>query len=82
MNRSKDNVVEGRKLGVELICKVLQVAPSMYYEIRDRDPSARKLGDAVLSGRPYSLWEANRKVHGVRKMWKAARRSGMDIGRD
>jgi putative transposase len=58
------------------------VAPSTYYAARDRSPSARTLSDAVLSGELYSLWEKNRKVYGVRKLWKAARRSGMDIGRD
>jgi len=35
-----------------------------------------------LSGELYSLWEANRKVYGVRKLWKAARRAGIHIGRD
>ena len=79
---NKDDVVQGRKLGVELICRVLQVAPSTYYAARDRAPSARTLSDAVLSGELYSLWEKNRKVYGVRKLWKAARRSGIDIGRD
>jgi len=58
------------------------VAPSTYYAARDRAPSARTLNDVVLSGELYSLWENNRKVYGVRKLWKAARRSGMGIGRD
>lgn len=79
---NKDDVVQGRKLAVELICRVLQVAPSTYYAARDRAPSARTLSDAVLSGELYSLWEKNRKVYGVRKLWKAARRAGIDVGRD
>jgi len=58
------------------------VVPSTYYYARDRAPSALALSDAVLSGEPYSLRAANRKVYGVRELWKAARRSGMDIGRD
>ena len=28
------------------------------------------------------LWEENYQVYGVRKLWKAARRSGIDVGRD
>jgi putative transposase len=28
------------------------------------------------------LWKANYEVYGSRKLWKAARRSGIDIGRD
>ena len=79
---NKDDVVEGRKLGVELICRVLQVALSTYYAARDRAPSARTLSDAVLSGELYSLWVKNRKVYGVRKLWKTARRAGLRVGRD
>ncbi len=45
-------------------------------------PSARTLSDTVLSGELDSLWEANRRAYGVRKLWKAARHSGMDIGQD
>jgi transposase InsO family protein len=58
------------------------VAPSTYYAARDHAPSARTLSDAVLSGELYSIWEANRKVYGVRKLWKTARRAGISIGRD
>ena len=29
-----------------------------------------------------ALWVANRKVYGARKLWKAARRAGHEIGRD
>ena len=36
----------------------------------------------MLSGELYSLWEKNRKVYGGRKLWKAAKRSGIDVGRD
>jgi putative transposase len=28
------------------------------------------------------LWEDNYRVYGARKLWKAARRAGHDIGRD
>lgn len=79
---NKDDVVEGRKLGAWLICKILQGAPSTYYAARNRAPSARTLSDAILSGELYSLWEKNRRVYGVRKLWKAARRAGLSIGRD
>jgi putative transposase len=29
-----------------------------------------------------ALWQANHSVYGARKLWKAARRAGHDIGRD
>jgi transposase InsO family protein len=75
-------VVDGRRLGVEPICAVLQVAPSTYYAARDRAPSARAKRDAELVPRLVELWKANYEVYGSRKLWKAARRCGIDIGRD
>jgi putative transposase len=36
----------------------------------------------VVGAELFDLWVKNRKVYGVRKLWKAARRSGMDIRRD
>jgi transposase InsO family protein len=82
VNANKDDVVEGRKLGAWLICRVLQVAPSTYYAARGRVPSARVLNDVVLSPQLCDLWKNNFQVYGVRKLWKAARRAGIDIGRD
>ena len=70
------------ELGVEPICRVLQIAPSTYYAARRRQPSARAVRDAVLMQVLMVLWVANRKVYGAHKLWKAARRGGHDIGRD
>jgi putative transposase len=74
--------VDGRRLGVEPICAVLQVAPSTYYAARNRPPSRRAQRDAKLLPRLVELWKDNYEVYGSRKLWKAARRSGIDIGRD
>jgi len=62
--------------GVEPICKVLQVAPSTYYSARSRPPSGRALRDVVLMALIVTLWQANYRVYGVRKMWKALTRAG------
>jgi putative transposase len=72
------------ELGVEPICRALQVAPSTYYAAKRRQvaPSARALRGAVLMPILLALWVANRKVYGAHKLWKAARRAGHDIGRD
>jgi putative transposase len=70
------------EFGVESICKVLQVAPSTYYAVKRRQPSARALRDAVTMQVLMVLWVANRKVYGAHKLWKAARRAGHDLGRD
>jgi len=74
--------VDGRRLGVEPICEALQVAPSTYYAARNRGPSERAQRDAQLIPRLVELWKANYQVYGARKLWKTARRGGIDIGRD
>ncbi len=74
--------MEGRRLGVELICTVLQVAPSTYYAGKIRPPSARQVRDAVMGPALVKLWEANYRVYGARKLWKAAGRAGLRVGRD
>ncbi|SME99616.1 Transposase InsO and inactivated derivatives [Kocuria indica] len=74
--------MDGRRLGVELICRLLQVAPSSYYAAKTRAPSARTLRDEELIPQLVELWETNYRVYGVRKLWKAARRAGIMIGRD
>ena len=72
------------ELGVEPICRALQMAPSTYYAARHREqvPSERARRDAVLMPILVALWVANRKVYGAHKLWTAARRAGHDIGRD
>jgi len=74
--------VDGHRLGVELICRLLQVAPSSYYASKTRTPSARAMRDEELIPQLVDLWESNYRVYGVRKLWKAARRAGIMIGRD
>jgi putative transposase len=70
------------EFGVEPICKTLQVAPSTYYAAKSRPPSARELRDQILMPILLGLWMANRKLYGAHKLWKAALRDGIDIGRD
>ncbi len=58
------------------------MAPSSYYAARTRAPSARAVRDEELIPQLVDLWESNYRVYGVRKLWKAARRAGIMIGRD
>lgn len=58
------------------------MAPSTYYAARDRAPSARAVNDAVVTPELVRLWTENYCVYGVRKLWKAARRAGIEVGRD
>ena len=70
------------EFGVEPICDVLTVAPSTYYAARRRPVSARGLRDEALIPVLVGIWEDNYQVYGARKLWKAARRAGLDVGRD
>jgi hypothetical protein len=61
--------------GVEPICDVLPIAPSLYYERRARQryperrpPRTRR--DEVLSRRIRRGWHEEREVYGARKVWK------------
>ena len=62
------------ELGVEPICRDLQVAPSTYYAAKSRPPSERAIRDAELGPTLEKLWKHNYSVYGRRKLWKAARR--------
>jgi putative transposase len=78
----RHEVVDGGPLGVEPICRVLQVAPSTYYAAKTRPPSPRACRDAELVPQLVELWKDNYRVYGARKLWKAARRAGLHVGRD
>jgi len=65
--------------GVEPICRVLQIAPSTFYErlAIERDPdraSDRAKRDAYLRAEMKEVWEKNRSVYGTRKLWHAPSR--------
>ena len=70
--------------GVEPICRVLPIAPSTYYAhlaARD-DPSKlsdRAKRDAILKPEIERVFEENRKVYGVRNIWRQMQREGYDL---
>ena len=75
-----------REHGVEPICRVLQIAPSTYYErlAIEREPdraSERAKRDAYLRKELKDVWTKNRSVYGVRKLWHAMKREKIDIAR-
>jgi len=78
----RDRVTGGLRWGVEPVCHVLEIAPSTYYEAKKRPPSARAVRDAELGPQLVDLWQRNYSVYGRRKLAKAARRAGVDAGRD
>ena len=72
----------GRRWGVEPICEQLQIAPSTYYDIKSRPPSARQVRDEELGPVLKDLWQKNYSVYGRRKLVKAAKRHHLECGRD
>jgi putative transposase len=73
--------------GVEPICRVLsehgvKIAPSTYYEARDRGPSKRAVRDAEVIVLIAAAREHKFRVRfGARKMWLHLRASGHDVAR-
>lgn len=74
------------KFGVEPICAVLPIAPSVYYEQRARQrcperrpPRARQ--DEMVTDHIRRVWHENQEVYGVRKVWRELRREGHAVAR-
>jgi putative transposase len=75
------------RFGVEPICRVLSahgttIAPSTYYATIDTRVPPSDLQDAYAANTLVDLHRANRGVYGRRKLWHAARRAGLGLGRD
>jgi putative transposase len=69
------------RFGVEPICEVLDVSASAYYQRASGQRSARQLEDERLLERIRELHAANYFAYGSRRMWKALRAAGEDVGR-
>jgi len=69
------------RFGVEFICQTLDVSASAYYQRATGQRSARAVEDERLVGVIRALHEANYCAYGYRRMWKALRRAGEDVGR-
>ncbi len=75
------------RFGVEPICAVLsehgtKIAPSTYYAHKTCPISPAASQEAYLVNAVVTLHRANWGVYGVRKLWHAARRAGLEVGRD
>lgn len=69
--------------GVGSICKVLSIAPSVYYAHRRRQnaPSARAQRDDTLCTRIRQIWTENFCVYGARKVWHQLKREKVTVAR-
>jgi putative transposase len=69
------------RFGVEPICETLGVSASAYYQRATGQRSARQVDDERLLALIGELHAANYYAYGSRRMWKALRREGEQVGR-
>jgi transposase InsO family protein len=72
--------------GVESICRVLPIAPSVYYEAKAREDDYLRVPprvrcDDVLRVEIRRIWEENFGVYGARKVWRQLKRDGFRVAR-
>ncbi len=60
----------------------VMIAPGTFYKWRTCPISLAQLDEAHLVNEIVDLYRRNKRVYGVRKMWHAARRAGLRLGRD
>lgn len=60
----------------------MKIAPQTYYRWLACPVRPTELEEAYLVNQIVDLYRRNRRVYGVRKMWHAARRAGLALGRD
>ena len=80
VTRNNGEVVDACKLGLELLCRVLEVAPSTYYAARDSAQSAIALSGAVLSGGLFDLRANNLKGMGSGNSGRQRNGQGLMLG--
>ena len=72
--------------GVEIICKVLQIAPSSYrrHACQQRNSELRcaptKMDETLLP-QIHQVWQANMQVYGADKVWHQLKRQGVAVAR-
>jgi putative transposase len=85
-DRRQPEAEGGLRWGVEPICAVLsehglKIAPSTYYEVLARVPSARARRDEDLLEHIRRVYRDNFAVYGARKVWLARNREGIAVAR-
>ncbi|SNR98424.1 putative transposase [Haloechinothrix alba] len=82
----RERIVEGRKLGVEPICAILEqagveIAPRTYWAAKTRAPSKRALRDAELCKEIERVFRENYGVYGARKVHAQLNRERIRVAR-
>jgi putative transposase len=66
---------------VAVLCKVLSVSRSGYYEWRDRPPSRRSQQDVTLTAKIYEIHRGSRETYGSPRVHAELRSIGLRCGR-
>jgi putative transposase len=71
------------EFGVEPTCRVLEVAPSTYYAVKERQrcPSERAKRDEQLLVEIRRVWGAGKGRYGARKVWWQLQQDGIAVAR-
>lgn len=69
------------RFGVEPICRTLDVWASAYYQRAIGERSRRAVKDEQLLATIRELHQVNYFAYGSRRMWKALKRAGENVGR-
>jgi transposase InsO family protein len=69
------------RYGVEPICKLLPIAPSTYYEAKERSPCRRAVADEELKVQIARVHAENFGAYGARKVWRQLHREGIAVAR-
>ena len=70
-----------RGLGVDPVCRVLDLSPSTYFAREKRPKSARRLRDEQLMPLIEEIHAESGATYGARRITRALRRKGIDVAR-
>ena len=73
-------------IGVELICRVLPIAPSTYYRTKDLEScpekrSLRSQHDDYYISEIKRIWQDSKCRYGARKVWQQMKADGLQVAR-
>jgi len=66
---------------IRLMCKMLRVSPSGYYDWRDRPPSKRAQENALLSAKIKTIFDEEKERAGAKRIAKRLSLEGMRVSR-
>ena len=68
-------------LGVDPVCRVLDLSPSTYFARKTRPKSPRRLRDEELKPLVTAVWEDSGRTYGARRVARALVRAGHQVAR-